>query len=130
MTSIYTYRLLVVVTAAMRDAAEAAGHDIDPGAEVIFRMPLRAVGDATNTIVAYRCSWLMVPDDGPRLLQALRAHGFSNKEIGEVLPGSTPDMSDNLWVFDEGKGWTPQSANAALGFAELAPTMPPPPMPT
>ena len=121
MTTSYTYRLYVVVRAAMRDGAEAAGHVVDPTADVIFSSPLRVAGDDTNATVAYRCSWLMVPADGPRLMQALRQNGFSNKEISEVAPGTAPDMTDNLWVFDEGKGWTPYSANAALGFDEMKP---------
>jgi hypothetical protein len=121
MATQYDYRLLVVVRAAKRDAAETAAHVVDPDAGVIFSSRLRVAGDETNTITAYQCSWLMKKADGTRLLSALKANGFANKDIQIVPLGSAPDMTNDMWVFDEGAGWTPVMVREALGFAEMKP---------
>jgi hypothetical protein len=62
----------------------------------------------------------MVAGDGPRLRQALRNAGFSNREVGLVRVGGTPNMTDDLWAFDgteETEGaWTAVQVRAALGL--------------
>jgi hypothetical protein len=114
------YRLIVVVRAAKKDAANRAARvvDTDPNAGDTFTVPLRVAGDPTNAVAAYWCSWLMMRADGSKLLNALKTQGFSNAEIGIVAQGAAPNMAQDLWVFDDDV-WAFEDVLTTLGFARV-----------
>jgi hypothetical protein len=113
------YRLIVVVRAARADAANAAARTIDPGADRAFSAPLRFTTSPITQTDVFMGSWAMLAEDGPRLRQALRDAGFSNREIGLVNVGGSPNMNDDLWVFDAtdpATDWTGETVRNALGL--------------
>lgn len=116
-STVYTYRMIVVVRAANAAAANAAAATIDPGGGPPFaNAPLRFATSTPSTVVdAYWCSWQMTQAQAPALRQALRDNGFSQREVGMVGAGQTPNMNDTLWAFDA-SAWTSKQVLAALGM--------------
>lgn len=116
MATVYTYRMIVVVRAARAADANTAARVVDPtGGDVFGDARLRFLTSAPTAVDAYWCSWVMLPSQGNDLRQALRANGFSNREIGMVAPGGTPNMNDDLWAFDAA-AWTSAMVLTALGL--------------
>lgn len=108
--------MIVVVRAAKKDAANAAAKVVDPaGGDVFGDARLRFTTSAPTAVDAYACSWQMMPSQGNDLRQALRDNGFSNREIGMVSTGASPNMSDDLWAFDAAF-WTYPQVLTALGL--------------
>lgn len=110
----------VVALAALRDVAELAAVAADPvGGAGSFRpgTPLRAVGDPTNTPVAYGC--LRYP------LRPSQRGPFAAGLGGRARvyrPGAVVDLSRSWWMFDAtDDGWTPSQVLSALGMDFLEP---------
>ena len=115
------YRLICVVRAARVAEANTAARTIDPSAgDEPFSAPLRFISSPSTQIDVYVTSWRMEQGTGGALRQALRSAGFSNREIGLINPGGTPNMGDDLWVFDATEetpgAWTYEQVRSALGL--------------
>lgn len=105
---------IIVVRPTLRAQAEAACVAADPeGGAGTFNpgVPLRAVGDTTNTVVAYWANWHMQP--GQRAAFASSLGG----PVSTYRLGQAPHLGRNRWMFDATPGqWTPDAVLAALGL--------------
>lgn len=116
-----TARRIIVCTAALATVANAASKKVDTiGGERAFTVGLRAAGDATNTIVAYWCSWLFDPAVLATLKTYATAGGFTNAEATERPVGFTATVAalPRLAFFDDAI-WTPAAVLTALGLDVL-----------
>jgi hypothetical protein len=119
----YTAITFIVVKAAIRQQAEAAAVAADPtggAGTFVPGQPLRVVGDASNTPVAYWCRWNMKPAQRSAFASTIGG------PINVLAKGQVPNLSRDKWMFDGDEGqWTPEEVLAALGYARLAATWPP-----
>lgn len=112
-------RLLVVVRAASVDAANRAAAVVNPpGAEDTFDQPLKLAGDATNTIVAYWCSWQLTAGTKAALLDAFHDEGFTTAELQPIPPEDNPTPAHNIFVFDADE-WTSNQVGLALNVRRI-----------
>ena len=117
----YSQRLIIVVKAAVRQAAEDTAIVADPeggAGTFVPGTPLRAAGDATNTPVAYWTAWTMTQEQKDRLVAEFgrRAGDFTIYPAGANLPSNR-----SYWMCDANEGgWAPEGVLAALGYAALA----------
>lgn len=116
-TTEFTAPTFIVVRTGKQQAAEAAAVAADPeGGAGTFDpgTPLRAAGDASNTIVAYWTRWMMKPDQ--RSLFASNMGGPMNF----LSVGQNPNKQHDQWLFDAAPGqWSSDAVLAALGFDTL-----------
>ena len=121
-----TARRIIVCNLAVAAVANAASKQVDTiGGERAFTVGLRAAGDATNTIVAYWCSWLFDPTVLATLKTKATAGGFTAAEGTERAVGFTASTATlpRLAFFDDAL-WTPDAVLAALGLDRPASTFP------
>ena len=116
----YTAPTLIVVKASLRAQAEQAARTADPeGGAGTFNpgTPLRAAGDATNTVVAYWARWNMKPSQ--RSTFASTICGPNNI----LAPGANVPLNRDRWFFDarDVDGWTGPQVLAALGYDTIGP---------
>ena len=114
-----TARRIMVCTVATAAAANAGCKQVDTvGGQYTLTVALRAAGDATNTTVAYWCSWLFDPTVLASLKTRAIAAGFTTAETTELLVGfaATPATLPRLAMFDV-LAWTPAAVLTALGLA-------------
>jgi hypothetical protein len=113
----YTAPTFIVVKAARRQDAENAAIAADPtggAGTFIPGTPLRAAGDATNTVVAYWARWNMKP--------AQRSAFVSNigGPFNVIDKGVQPNLSRDKWAFNAAEGqWTADEVLASLGYARI-----------
>jgi hypothetical protein len=85
--TVYTRRLLIVIPAAQRAAANAAAKVVDPeGGERAFTVGLNTSGRDADAISHYWCSWQMTPAQETQLRAEFQARG--------VTPSREPRVSD------------------------------------
>ena len=121
-----TARRIIVCNLTLTTAANVASKQVDTiGGERAFTVGLRAAGDATNTIVAYWCSWLFNPAVLTVLKTAAKAGGFTTAEATERPVGFTATVATlpRLAFFDDAV-WTPAAVLTALGLALPVSTLP------
>jgi hypothetical protein len=118
--TLFTDVTIIVVKPSLQQGAEAAAIAADPGGGAgtfVPGVPLRAAGDATNTVVAYWCRWNMKPSQRSTFAQTI---GGPNNIIAKG--GNVPAFTSNRdrWFFDaSAAGWTGGEVLAALGLAPL-----------
>jgi hypothetical protein len=120
----YTQRAIIVARPAVANAMNQAAADVDVlGGAQTFTVPLRASGDATNTIVGYWCSWALTAAMVTALRTRLQARGATAAETTPILLGQTPTPGNRVYFFDgrEGVGWAPADVLTALGADTLSP---------
>jgi hypothetical protein len=120
----YDRRAIIVARPAVATAMNQAAANIDAlGGAQTFTVPLRAAGDATNTIVGYWCSWARTAAQVTALRAAMQNRGATVSETTAILAGQTPTPGNRIYFFDgrDGIGWTPAQVLAALGADTLAP---------
>lgn len=104
----------IVVRASKQQAAESAAIAADPeggAGTFVPGTPLRAAGDATNTVVAYWARWNMKPSQ--------RSAFASNMggPINVLTVDKTPNKAHDQWMLDASEGqWTNEAVLAALDF--------------
>lgn len=116
----YSEVVTIVVKAALRAQAEAAAVAADPtggAGTFIPGVPLRIIGDATNTVVAYWCRWNMKPAQRGAFAAALTG------PVNILAPGVAVPGNRDQWLFDSNgtSGWTGSQVLTTLGYATLAP---------
>lgn len=114
-------RRVIVCSQALAAQANVVAKRVDTvGGEFTFTVPLRAAGDATNTVVARWCSWWINVVDLASLKTKALAAGFGAAETSERLVGfvATPATLPRLCLFDDA-AWTPAQVLAALGLDTL-----------
>lgn len=105
MSTLYTRRLIIVVTAAAAANANARAKEVDPeGGHRTFTAPLSPTGDEPAT--HYWCSWVMRDSDDTSMRAKLAA----------------ADAAGHARVFN-GNARTPESVLAELGLAPVRPAM-------
>lgn len=113
MSTEYTAVTTIVVLESIRQEAEQAAIAADPeggAGTFVPGTPLRAVGDSTNTPVAYWCRWNMKPGQMAAFAQNMGG------PLQVLNPGQQPNMSRDRWMFDSSEGWSPQEVLTALNF--------------
>lgn len=113
----FTAVTLIVVKASVQQQAEAAAITADPeggAGTFVPGTPLRATGDATNTVVAYWARWNMKP--GQRQIFAQTMGGPNNI----IAVGGNVPLNRDRWFFDAAEGqWTPDQVLAVLGYEKV-----------
>lgn len=124
MTS-YTVRVIAVVRAAQRTAANSAADQGDTGSNGFpWTTPLRLSGDATNTVRAWWCNWALRPAQAQALAARLQGAGLASDEV-RIVPASekgsfVANPEARAYIFDARPGaWTPPEVLAATGLATL-----------
>lgn len=124
-------RLIVAVKPAVAAAANTAANqsDTDPaGGDKTFTATLRLIGDVTNTVRAYWCSWEMTAAKATALRTRLQEQGFSVGEtsvvsIAEKLTFVANPLAKGYVFRGESVngdgGWTPQEVLTALGLERI-----------
>ena len=127
MATAYTQRLIIVARSTFVASANTAAKQVDTvGGERTFTVPLRNVGDVTNTVRAYICDWRMTPTELTALRSRFQTVGATTRERTVVSPtvkGTySPNLSDRLYMFDANdvNGWTAQEVRNKLGMDSLA----------
>jgi hypothetical protein len=117
-------RAIIVARPAVAAAMNQAAAQVDAlGGAQTFTVPLRAAGDATNTIVGYWCSWALTAAQVTALRTALQSKGATAAETTPILLGQTPTPGQRIYFFDarEGVGWAPADVLTALGADTIPP---------
>lgn len=123
MTTAYTRSIIAVarpaVAAAMNSALKNATFDPD-GGDKTFTVPLRAAGDAANTIVGYWCAGAVTPAMLVGFRNRLLAAGATNAEASLIAQGATlaSVSAQRVFVFDAA-AWTPDQVLTFLGADRL-----------
>lgn len=115
-----TARRLIICPVAVVTATNAICKQIDTiGGQFTFTTPLRAAGDATNTTVAYWCSWLFDPNILANLKMLAVLAGLTTAETTERPLGftSTPATLPRLAMFDWATWPVPTDVLAAMGLS-------------
>ena len=131
MTTAYTVKRLIFVAAPVQQLACQLAQVADPtGWQNEWSVPLRAAGDAANTVVGYWCQWVMTPDMKTSLDGALASSSVTPPAtdaekhvyvLGETLP--LLSTAQRIVICDASDGqWTPSAGLAALGLDRLAVT--------
>lgn len=109
----------IVVLAALQQKAEDAAISADPAGGAgtfVPGIPLRAAGDATNTVKAYWARWNMQTGQQSAFATALGG------PVSVYAPGQTPHLNRDRWLFDSNAGgWQPHEVLAALSLDTLIP---------
>ena len=115
-------RRIIVVAADQQAAFNQGSQQVDTdGWQKEMSVPLRKAGDATNTVVAYWCSWEMTDATRQTLdavlateqPTAVEAHVYG---VGETLPAFG---TQRIWLID-GDTVSPEQVLADLGLDVLS----------
>lgn len=109
----------IVVLASIQQQAENAAVAADPArgaGTFVPGVPLRAVGDSTNTIKAYWARWNFKPGQQNAFAQALGG------PVNIYLPGQQVHLNRDRWMFANiNGGWAPHEVLAVLNLSTLIP---------
>jgi hypothetical protein len=120
----YNQRLIIIITAAMLDQANAAALVADPdtGPDTFYYgTSLRVAGDATNTVVGYFAGWTMTQEQRDRLIAEF---GRSGTLLRAYQKGDRVPTNRTYWLFEDAGyhqfGFTFAEALATLGWDRMA----------
>lgn len=90
-----------------------------------FDVPLRQAGDATNTVVAYWCDWLMTSAVAQKIQTWMLNHGATSAEASLVPVGAAGSVirQQRIAIF-KFPDWTQEQVLSTLGLDVLAATEP------
>lgn len=120
----YTRSVIVVVRPQVADAANTAMKHASfdaAGGERTFTAPLRAAGDATNTVTAYWAAGVVTPAMLTGLRDRMLAAGATAAEAS-LIPKTTTFSSissQRVFCYDRAL-WSPPEVLAFMGLATLA----------
>ncbi len=113
MATEYTDITTIVVLASLQQQAELAAITAEPkggAGTFVPGVPLRAAGDAANTVVAYWCRWNMKVGQRAAFAEAMGG------PMQITLPGQSVPRNRDRWMFDSTTGWEPHEVWAALNL--------------
>lgn len=110
------------VAAAVNSSVKHADFDLE-GGDKTFTVPLRAAGDATNTVTGYWAAGVATPAMLVGLRDRLLAAGATEAETSLIAKGTTRASvaTRRMFCFD-GAVWTPDEVLAFLQVDRLATT--------
>ena len=114
-------RLIMVARPAVASMCNDAAQNSIADGNRPFDVPLRVAGDATNTIVAYWCDWLMDTATASKIQTWMLNHGATTAEASLVPVGTSQSVirQQRIAIFRD-PDWTPDQVLSVLGLDVLA----------
>lgn len=113
-------RLIMVARPAVASMCNDAAENSVADGHRPFDVPLRQAGDATNTVVAYWCDWLMSNATAQKIQTWMLNHGATQAEASLVPVGTAQSVirQQRIAIFRD-PDWSPAQVLAVLGLDVL-----------
>lgn len=114
-------RLIMVARPAVASMCNDAAQNSIADGNRPFDVPLRQAGDATNTVVAYWCDWLMTSATAQKIQTWMLNHGATQAEASLVPVGTAQSVirQQRIAIFRD-PDWSSDQVLSTLGLDVLA----------
>lgn len=113
-------RLIMVARPAVASMCNDAAENSVADGHRPFDVPLRQAGDASNTVVAYWCDWLMDNTTAQKIQTWMLNNGATQAEASLVPVGTAGSVirQQRIAIF-KFPDWTPDQVLSVLGLDRL-----------